>query len=111
MLASLSNASKGASLHQLEPVAHLVRVQKADIFPKLAVAAVFTVGHKVDEAVSLLLYRKGLALHLVHPTSGQESHHLSKPPQAVTSLASVVCQRNDSAHTADDPGLTAWRAA
>ena len=64
------SGSKCASPCEFEAVAHLVRVQKSDIFPELAVAAVFTIGHKVDEAMALLLYRKGLALHLVHPASG-----------------------------------------
>ena len=63
--------------HETTTAAHLVWVKELHILPQLAVAAVLTVGHQVDEAVPLLAHGKGLALHLVHPSSWHETHNLS----------------------------------
>ena len=47
-----------SATQQLGPRAHLMRVQELHILSELAVAAVLTVWHKVDEAVALFSDRE-----------------------------------------------------
>lgn len=66
--------------------ADLMWVQELHILSQLAVAAVLAVGHQVDEAVALLPHREGLALHLIHPASGNKAHNLMHDNASLSQL-------------------------
>ncbi len=67
---------------------YLVGLQESHILPQLAVAAVLTVWHKVNEARALLSNWESLALHLIHPASRHKPYNL----QLTGLLAHTVCR-------------------
>jgi len=66
---------------------YLVGLQESHILSQLAVAAVFTVWHKVNEARALLTNWKSFALHLIHPASRHKAYNL----QITGLLTHTVC--------------------
>ena len=57
---------------------YLVRFQEAHVLAQLLVARVFAVWHQVYGARPLATRRECRPFHLIHPASGDKTHHLHK---------------------------------